>query len=205
MEQARDMADSFLNQQAREMEQRQPASAAPVAPQRFTISFGAAAQKAQARAAPQRRTVADVEGLLDDEEQEQTTKRQLVPIKFEPTVDSKAMSEEDIAKAVRALAQEIPADREGLWAWEVQWDYMDESIIEEKLRPFVEKKVVEYLGVQDQFLVEVVEEHLRKHTKPGKIVEELVEALEDDAEDLVKKLWRMVIFFTESEKRGLPA
>lgn len=32
-----------------------------------------------------------------------------------------------------------------------------------------------------------------------------LQALDEEAEDLVKKLWRMVIFFTESEKRGLPA
>ncbi|KAK1783096.1 hypothetical protein QBC45DRAFT_466734 [Copromyces sp. CBS 386.78] len=203
MEQARGMADSFLERQAEEMERR-PA-AAPAAPQRFTISFGAAAQKAAQRSAGARRTVAEVEGLLDDEEQEQTTKRQLVPIKFEPITDTKAMSEEDLQKAVRALAQEIPADKDGLWAWDVKWDYLEESIISEKLRPFVEKKVVEYLGVQEQFLVDVVEEHLRKHQKPAELVETLGEALDEDAEDLVKKLWRMVIFFTESEKRGLPA
>jgi hypothetical protein len=146
-----------------------------------------------------------VEGLLDDEEQEQTTKRQLVPIKFEPITDTKAMTEEDIQKAVRALAHEIPADRDGLWAWEVKWDYLEESVIREKLRPFVEKKVVEYLGVQEQFLVDVVEEHLRKHQKPAELVETLGEALDEDAEDMVKKLWRMLIFFTECEKRGLPA
>ncbi|KAK3688251.1 HAUS augmin-like complex subunit 6 N-terminus-domain-containing protein [Podospora appendiculata] len=205
MEQARGMADSFLERQAEEME-RQPTAAAPAAPQRFTISFGAAAQRAQAqRAAPARRTVAEVEGLLDDEEHEQTTKRQLVPIKFEPITDTKAMTEEELQNAVRALAQEIPIDRDGLWAWDVKWDYLEESIIREKLRPFVEKKVVEYLGVQEQFLVDVVEEHLRKHSKPAELVETLGEALDEDAEDLVKKLWRMVIFFTESEKRGLPA
>lgn len=202
MEQARDMADSFLERQAEEMERR---PAAPAAPQRVTISFGAAAQKAAQRAAPARRTVAEVEGLLDDEEQEKTTKRQLVPIKFEPITDTKAMTEEDIQNAVRALAHEIPVDREGLWAWDVKWDYLEESVIREKLRPFVEKKVVEYLGVQEQFLVDVVEEHLRKHQKPAELVETLGEALDEDAEDLVKKLWRMVIFFTESEKRGLPA
>ncbi|KAL2132414.1 hypothetical protein VTI74DRAFT_3812 [Chaetomium olivicolor] len=202
MEHARDMADSFLERQAEEME-RQPA--APVAPQRVTISFGAAAQKAAQRAATTRRTVAEVEGLLDDEEQDQTTKRQLVPIKFEPITDTKAMSEEDIQNAVRALAHEIPVDREGLWAWDVKWDYLEESVIREKLRPFVEKKVVEYLGVQEQFLVDVVEEHLRGHKKPAELVETLSEALDEDAEDMVKKLWRMVIFFTESEKRGLPA
>ena len=32
----------------------------------------------------------------------------------------------------------------------------------------------------------------------------LIQALDDDAEDLVKKLWRMLIFLTECEKRGLP-
>ncbi|KAL2267139.1 hypothetical protein VTJ83DRAFT_4416 [Remersonia thermophila] len=226
MEHARDMADSFLERQAEEMERRQPdataaaaaaasasssasaaaaaAAAAPAAPQRVTISFGAAAQKAAQRTAA-RRTVAEVEGLLDDEEHEQTTKRQLVPIKFEPITDTKAMSEEDIQKAVRALAHEIPVDREGLWAWEVKWDYLEESVIREKLRPFVEKKVVEYLGVQEQFLVDVVEEHLRKHQTPAELVETLGEALDEDAEDMVKKLWRMLIFFTECEKRGLPA
>jgi len=207
MEAVRGMADSFLERQAQEMEQRQPAAAAAAAaPQRFTISFGAAAQKAQAqRAAPSRRTMAEVEGLLDDEEQDSTAKRQLIPIKFEPSTAASAMSEEEISQAVRALAQEIPTEKDGLWAWDVKWDYMDEAIIRDKLRPFVEKKVVEYLGVQEQFLVEVVEEHLRKHGKPGELVDELAEALDDAAEDLVKKLWRMVIFFTESEKRGLPA
>jgi hypothetical protein len=202
MEHARDMADSFLERQAEEME-RQPA--APAAPQRVTISFGAAAQKAAQRTAAARRTVAEVEGLLDDEEQDQATKRQLVPIKFEPITDTKAMSEEDIQNAVRALAHEIPVDKDGLWSWDVKWDYLEESVIREKLRPFVEKKVVEYLGVQEQFLVDVVEEHLRKHQKPAELVETLSEALDEDAEDMVKKLWRMVIFFTESEKRGLPA
>ncbi|KAB5513089.1 hypothetical protein GE09DRAFT_1295325 [Coniochaeta sp. 2T2.1] len=205
MEQARGMADSFLERQAREMDRRAPAApaAAPAAPQKVTISFGAAAKASQR--GPTRRTVAEVEGLLDDEEQDGTVKRQLVPIKFEP-VDTKTMSEEEIQKAVRALAQEIPTDQEGLWGWDVKWDYLEESIIREKLRPFVEKKVMEYLGVQEQLLVDLVEEHLRKHQNPAELVETLAQAaLDEDAEDLVKKLWRMVIFFTESEKRGLPA
>ncbi|KAK3318151.1 hypothetical protein B0H66DRAFT_556357 [Apodospora peruviana] len=204
MEQARGMADSFLERQADEM-MAQAAAEPTAAPQRFTISFGAAAQRAQAQRAPARRTIAEVEGLLDDEEQEQTTKRQLVPIKFEPITDTKAMTEEEMQNALKGLAAEIPNEREGLWAWDVKWDYLEESVIREKLRPFVEKRVVEYLGVQEQFLVDMVEEHLRKHMKPGDLVETLAEALDEDAEALVKKLWRMVIFFTESEKRGLPA
>ncbi|KAH7134600.1 hypothetical protein B0J13DRAFT_560759 [Dactylonectria estremocensis] len=204
MERARGMADSFLDKQAHEMEERQAPSV--TAPQPFKLSLGAAAQKAQAsRAAPQRRTIAEVEGLLDDEEADASTKRQLIPIQFEPTSASASMTEEEISQAVRALAQEIPSNKDGLWEWKVKWDYMEDAIVRDKLRPFVEKKIVEYLGVQEEMLVEAVEEHLRKHGTAAALVEELEGALDDEAEDLVKKLWRMVIFFTECEKRGLPA
>ncbi|KAF4979454.1 hypothetical protein FZEAL_4351 [Fusarium zealandicum] len=204
MERARGMADSFLDKQAEEMEERQAPSVS--APQPFKLSLGAAAQKAHAsRAAPQRRTIAEVEGLLDDEEADASTKRQLVPIQFEPNSITASMTEEEISQAVRSLAQEIPSDKDGLWSWKVKWDYMDDGIVRDKLRPFVEKKIVEYLGVQEEMLVEAVEEHLRAHGTAAALAEELEGALDDEAEDLVKKLWRMVIFFTESEKRGLPA
>ncbi|KAH6659075.1 hypothetical protein BKA67DRAFT_543491 [Truncatella angustata] len=202
-EQARGMADSFLNEQARESEQRQPRPGV-AAPQPFKLSLGAAAQRAQAqRAAPQRKTVAEVEGLLEDEE-EDNKKRTIIPIKFDPA-DAAAMSSEDREQAVRSLAQEIPNEKDGLWQWDIKWDFLDEGVIRDKLRPFVEKKLVEYLGVQEELLIEVVEEHLRKHGKPAELVETLEEALDDEAEALVKKLWRMVIFYTESEKRGLSA
>ncbi|POR32374.1 Uncharacterized protein TPAR_07417 [Tolypocladium paradoxum] len=205
LERARGQADSFLDQQDREAERHQPAAAAP-APQPFKLSLGAAARGAQAsRAMPQRRTIAEVEGLLDDEDNEPSVRRPLVPIQMDAASASAGMTEEEITQAVRALAQEIPSDKDGLWAWEVKWEYMDEGIVRERLRPFVEKKIVEYLGVQEEMLVETVEEHLRKHGGAGGLVEELEGALDDEAEDLVKKLWRMVIFFTESEKRGLPA
>ncbi|KOS20474.1 U1 snRNP-associated protein [Escovopsis weberi] len=225
LERARGMADSFLDQQAHEMEQREASSAAAAAtaaatalagagaaspaaaaaPQPFKLSLGAAAQRAQAsRAGPQRRTIAEVEGLLDDEEAE-GTKRQLVPIQMDTSAAGAGMTDEEISQAVRALAQEIPSEREGLWAWDVKWEFMDDAAVKDKLRPFVERKIVEYLGVREEMLVEAVEDHLRKHGAPGALVEELEGALDDEAEDLVKKLWRMVIFLTECEKRGLPA
>jgi hypothetical protein len=174
MERARGMADSFLDQQAEEMDRQESESAAAAAaPQPFKLSLGAAAQKAQASKGPQRRTIAEVEGLLDDEDTEQSTRRQLIPIQMEPISGAAAMTEEEISQAVRALAQEIPSEKEGLWKWDVKWDHMDDSVIREKLRPFVEKKVVDYLGVQEEMLVEAVEEHLRKHGTAAALVEEL--------------------------------
>lgn len=209
-EQARGLADSFLERQAKEMQSAAAAKEQAPAPQPFKLSLGAAAQRIQAqRALPQRRTVAEVEGLLEDEEEDATTRRQLVPIKFEPlppgaTEKREPLTEEENQAAVRALAQEIPSDKAGLWGWDVQWDFLDDSVVQDKLRPFVEKKIVDYLGVQEQLLVGVVEEHLSRRGKPGDLVEELSEAL-DESEEMVMKLWRMLIFFTECERRGLTA
>lgn len=209
MEQARGQADSFLDQQDREAERRraEEAAAAAAAPQPIKLSLGLAAQRAQAsRNKPQRRTMAEVEGLLDDEDTEPVVRRPLVPIQPEALkAAASSMTEEEISQAVRSLAQEIPSDRDGLWAWRVEWEHLDSTIVQERLRPFVEKKIVEYLGVQEEMLVQTVEEQLRKQGTAAALAEELGEALGDEAEDLVKKLWRMVIFFTECGHRGLPA
>ena len=169
-EQARGMADDFLARQAIELESK---SQAPREPQRFKLSLGAAAQKAQA-AATSRRTVAEVEGLLEDEEEADTlTKRTLIPIKFDSAAEASGLTEEERAQAARQLAADIPSDKDGLWKWPVKWEFVDETVLGEQLKPFVEKKIVEYLGVQEQMLVEVVEDHIRKRGAPQELVEQL--------------------------------
>lgn len=167
-EQARGMADDFLNRQATELD-----SKAPREPQRFKLSLGAAAQKAQAATA-NKRTVAEVEGLLEDEEEADTSaRRTLIPIKFDNAADAMGLTEEERAQAARQLAADIPSDKDGLWKWPVKWEFVDETVLGEQLKPFVEKKIVEYLGVQEQMLVEVVEDHIRKRGDPQTLVGEL--------------------------------
>jgi len=166
-EQVAGIADDFLARQAQEMETK-----APREPQRFKLSLGAAAQKIQA--ATPRRTVAEVEGLLEDEEEANSSaKRTLIPIQFDSDAEAAGLTEEERARAARQLAADIPTDKAGLWKWEVKWDFVDEAVIAEQLKPFVEKKIVEYLGVQEQMLVDVVETHLRNRGPPQELVEQL--------------------------------
>jgi PWI domain len=163
------MADDFLNRQADEMESKAPTRE----PQRFKLSLGAAAQKAQTATQP-RRTAFEVEGLLEDEEEDDSReKRTLIPIQFDSAAEAAGLTEEDRAQAARQLAQDIPTNKEGLWKWEVKWDFVDDAVIGEQLKPFVEKKIVEYLGVQEQMLVNVVESHLRRRGGPQELVEQL--------------------------------
>ena len=145
----------------------------PREPQRFKLSLGAAAQKAQA-AATNRRTVAEVEGLLEDEEEAETSaKRTLIPIKFDTAAEASGLTDEERAQAARQLAADIPSDKEGLWKWPVKWEFVDDVVLAEQLKPFVEKKIVEYLGVQEQMLVEVMESHIRTRGEPQALVEQL--------------------------------
>ena len=202
-------ADDFLAKQGDLLSPREPTERRE--PARFKLSLGAAAQKAQAAQAAPKRPVADVEGMLEDEEDTSTQdRRKLIPIPASQLDSVKAqaqdMTDEERASAAQALATEIPTDKDALWAWDVSWKYLDSDIIEDRLRPFVEKKIVEYLGVQEQMVVDVVINALGEKQTPQNLVKELEGALdEEEADALVRKLWRMVVFFSESGRRGLGA
>lgn len=186
----------FKMQMSSKTQQQQP----------FKLSLGAAAAQKAQTVKTARRTVAEVEGLLEDEEDEsKQTRRQLIPIKYDPADRAASMTDEEREQAIKELAANIPADRDGLWKWDVQWEFVYENVIVEKLRPFVERKVVEYLGVQEQTIVDQVEEHIRKRGSASDLAKALEGALDEEAVVLVKKLWRMLIFFSESEKRGYSA
>lgn len=219
-ERAGQMADDFLSRQGDILSQSYDEPSTPTdstrrEPARFKLSLGAAAQKAQAAsqaaAASAKRPVTDVEGMLEDEEDTSAQdRRKLIPIPASQLESAKAqaqdMTDEERASAAQALAAEIPTDKDALWAWDVNWTYLDSDIIEDRLRPFVEKKIVEYLGVQEQMVVDVVMGALGERRAPRDLVRELEGALdEEEADALVRKLWRMVVFFSESGRRGLGA
>ncbi|KAF2824250.1 hypothetical protein CC86DRAFT_383919 [Ophiobolus disseminans] len=201
-EHARGQADAFLDQQAEELmrtqEQREPAA-------QFKISLGAAAKKLEQTAAP-RRTAADVENLLEDEEptDHADKKRTLKLIKYDTAIRAN-LTEEEKEEAVKQLAREIPTSNnlEGLWKWTVSWEHLVEKIIEKDIREWTANKALELTGVQDDDLVDAVVQHLRKKGSPQSLVEELEPVLDEEAESLVKKLWRMVIYYSETEKRGI--
>ncbi|KAF2455198.1 hypothetical protein BDY21DRAFT_307977 [Lineolata rhizophorae] len=227
-EKSRGLVDSFLDRQAEElfarraeddraraegyldMLGRRPTDAAPGEaqrePTRIRLTLGAAAaQRAQPAGRP-RRSALEVEGLLEDEDEGATaTRRGLVPIKDgEPLRPGDRMNDQQREEAAQALMTELPTDKQGLWNWPVQWDCVDETIMVEKLRPFIEKTIMDYLGVEEVMLVDAVEEGVRRRAKPEEIVTELADVMDEDAADLVMQVWRRLIYYAEAEKLGYP-
>jgi RNA-binding protein 25 len=171
-EAARGQADAFLDQQAEELlrtqEPHEPAA-------QFKISLGAAAKKLEKTAAPTRRTAADVENLLEDEEPTDAankTKRTLIPINYDAAVRAN-LTEEEVAEAQRQLARDIPSDKKGLWEWNVSWSHLPEKNIDKDIREWTANKALELTGLQDEDLVEAVVGHLRARGSPQALLEDM--------------------------------
>jgi len=81
-------------------------------------------------------------------------------------------------------------------------DNVQESL-EETLRPWITKKMQEYLGEENPGMVEFVLNKLTARIAPQALVTSLAAALDREAESFVQKLWRMVVF--ESERARILA
>lgn len=91
----------------------------------------------------------------------------------------------------------IPDDKETLFAWDVKWDALNENTIEDSLKPFITNTIVEYLGVQEDDLIDFVVQHIREHKPPAELVSELEMALDEDAEVFARKVWKLLVTETE--------
>jgi len=126
-------------------------------------------------------------------------KRVLVPLDYGELehVDNAAGNPEERKKKVKELIDSIPASQEGLWNWHIKWDELDhvsfgahleilvwqsamfthlfilQDTVEKKLRPFVSKKIVELLGVQEDELTQFVLDFIRKRQPPSALAKEL--------------------------------
>jgi len=59
---------------------------------------------------------------------------------------------------------------------------------------WVKKKIVEYLGEEEQSLISYICKKLNEHTPPDQLLESLLQVLEDEASDFVIRMWRMLIY-----------
>lgn len=192
----RGAADRFLAETGAEMAAAKQTGGA------FKISLGGGRLKP----APQvSKTMEDVAGLLEEEEDAaEAGQRELRVIPSADVANAGAdMTEEERTLARQALAQEIPMDATKLFAWEVRWSYIRPELLDREIKPFVEKKVVDLLGIQEDFLVDVVITALKEQKPATELISQLSKILDDDAEGLVKKIWRLVVYFGEAEGRGL--
>lgn len=104
---------------------------------------------------------------------------------------------------MRQLAGEIPVEHQGILDWAIDWTYLRPKAIDEKVAPFVSKKIKEFFGFHDKDVQNFVLDHIRARGKADDLAKEMSKTMDEEANPFVQKIYRMVIFESESMKRGI--
>jgi RNA-binding protein 25 len=101
----------------------------------------------------------------------------------------------DVKAKAQQVIDKIPTERADLFKFEIDWSLVDEhNIVELKMKAWVKKKIIEYLGEEETTLIDYICKKLNEHTAPDTLLELLLLVLEDEASDFVIRMWRMLIY-----------
>ncbi|OCF75290.1 hypothetical protein I204_04143 [Kwoniella mangroviensis CBS 8886] len=148
--------------------------------------------------------------LAGDEEEENEQKKKRTLIRLDAETDGQGndglTEAQRLAKRNAKLLEikkSLPTSRRDIFRAGIDWAAVNESTIKEKIKPFVEGKINEFLGELDQDLVEFVLEHLKDKKGSDDLVDGLEPILAEDAESFVLQLWKLLIFESEAFRVGL--
>jgi len=68
------------------------------------------------------------------------------------------------------------------------------TVIERVVRPWVAKKIKEYLGVEEEAMIRLVLNHITNKLSAAALFDKVAPILDDLAESFVLKLWQVVLF-----------
>jgi len=142
-------------------------------------------------------------GELEEDEDVIVARKKITP--FEITREDRlhVITPEERKRLVKELIDRIPTGKEDLFSFGVCWDYMDASLVEQRVRPWVNKKIKEYIGDEEPSLVVFICEKIVARTEPHKILSDLAMVLDEEAEVFTVKLWRLIVYESEAKRLGL--
>lgn len=75
--------------------------------------------------------------------------------------------------------------------------------MERRIKPWINKKIVEYIGEEEPSLNEFICTKIMSNAKPQTILSDISMVLDDEAEVFVVKLWRLMIYESEAKRLGI--
>ncbi|KAI9125204.1 hypothetical protein K1719_003820 [Acacia pycnantha] len=103
----------------------------------------------------------------------------------------------------KQLIDMIPKTKDELFSHEINWAVYDKHRLHERMRPWISKKITEFLGEEEKTLVDYIVSSTQEHVKASQMLELLQSILDEEAEMFVLKMWRMLIFEIKKVESGL--
>lgn len=103
----------------------------------------------------------------------------------------------------KQLIDTIPKTKDELFSYKINWAIYDKNELHARMRPWISKKITEYLGEEETTLVDYIVSSTQEHANASEVLDRLQAILDDEAEMFVLKMWRMLIFEIKKVETGL--
>ncbi|CAF1096140.1 unnamed protein product [Adineta steineri] len=121
-----------------------------------------------------------------------------------PTTNvNSAQAQEEKRQAVRKLIENIPTKKEDLFTFPLDWSLLDFNLMEKRIKPWVTKKIVEYIGEEEATLTDFICTSIMSKKSAETILSDIRVVLDDEAEVFVVKMWRLIVYEIEAKRYGL--
>lgn len=159
------------------------------------------------RDAERRKDVADRDKEEKEAKDKQARELKLQTLEADGGATNVNVSQLADNRALMELVDKVQEEhRESLFTVRVDPVYLrNERILERKLRPWLERKIDLYMGGQTSDLVEHIIRRVNGASQPDPLIAELERFLDDHAEPLVERLWRMMSLELTQDGLVLPS
>lgn len=139
----------------------------------------------------------------DDDDTALSKKKKMAPLPPMSTTtgsEKKKTSSEEKRKHIKSLIDKIPTDKKQLFEYEIDWDLLDNQLMEKRIRPWVNKKIAEYIGEPEPTLTDFICSKVLAGSSPRSVLDDVQMVLDEEAEVFVVKMWRLLIYEIENKK-----
>lgn len=78
-----------------------------------------------------------------------------------------------------------------------------QTLMEKRIRPWINKKITEYIGEEEPALLEFICTKLSCRSSAESILNEVAMVLDEEAEVFVIKMWRLLVYEIKAKKLGI--
>lgn len=137
--------------------------------------------------------VSDVFNNAEDDEDSNgmMKKRKLIPLDYDDNkskpsdlasahakdksknLEESAKSQEEKRRHIKSLIDKIPTEKNALFNFQLDWAVIDNGLMEKKIRPWINKKIIEYIGEPEPTLVDFICSKVLAGSSPQGIIDDV--------------------------------